>query len=65
MSTKEDREKIRKKTIEEEEKDDCFPSTWSLMNDYTCTCYCGCLNPADDYVCHNCKIGMCKVGMKR
>jgi len=40
MSTKEDREKIRKKTIEEEEKDDCF-------------------------VCHNCKIGMCKVGMKR
>jgi len=27
MSTKEDREKIRKKTIEEEEKDDCFPST--------------------------------------
>jgi hypothetical protein len=65
MSTKEDREKIRKKTIEEEEKDDCFPSTWSLMNDYTCTCSCGCQNPADDYVCHNCKIGMCKVGMKR
>jgi len=27
MSTNEDREKIRKKTIEEEEKDDCFPST--------------------------------------
>jgi len=27
MSIKEDREKIRKKTIEEEEKDDCFPST--------------------------------------
>ena len=36
-----------------------------IMNDYTCTCSCGCQNPADDYVCQNCKIGMCKVGMKR
>ncbi len=36
-----------------------------MMNDYTCTCSCGCQNPADDYVCHNCKIGMCKVGMKK
>ncbi len=35
------------------------------MNDYTCTCTCGCGNLADDYVCHNCKIGMCKVGMAR
>jgi hypothetical protein len=35
------------------------------MNDYICTCTCGCENPADDYVCHNCKIGMCKVGMAR
>jgi len=41
-------------------------STYSIvMNDYTCTCSCGCQNAADDYVCHNCKIGMCKVGMKR
>lgn len=35
------------------------------MNDYTCTCSCGCISPADDYVCHNCKIGLCKVGMQR
>ena len=34
------------------------------MNDYTCTCTCGCENPTDDFVCHNCKIGMCKVGMR-
>ncbi len=35
------------------------------MNDYTCTCSCGCQNSADDFVCHNCKIGMCKVGLSR
>jgi len=35
------------------------------MNDYTCICECGCDNPSDDYVCHNCHIGMCKVGMKK
>jgi hypothetical protein len=34
------------------------------MNDYVCTCSCGCDKPSDDYVCHNCKIGMCRVGMK-
>lgn len=35
------------------------------MNDYTCICKCGCENPTDEYVCHNCKIGLCKVVMKR
>jgi len=35
------------------------------MNDYTCTCSCGCKNPVDDDVCHNCRIGMCKAGIKR
>jgi len=41
-------------------------STYGIvMNDYTCTCSCGCQNAADDFVCHNCKIGMCKVGMKK
>ncbi len=35
------------------------------MNDYTCTCSCGCETSTDDYVCHNCKIGMCKVDMIR
>jgi len=54
-----------KKIIEKEKKSKTLPSTWLMMNDYTCTCSCGCQNPADDYVCHNCKIGMCKVGMKR
>ena len=36
-----------------------------LMNDYTCTCNCGCENSSDDYVCHNCRIGLCKIGMKK
>jgi len=36
-----------------------------IMNDYTCTCSCGCETSTDDYVCYNCKIGMCKVGMIR
>jgi len=35
------------------------------MNDYTCTCSCGCKNRADDYVCNNCRIGLCKVGMQK
>lgn len=35
------------------------------MNDYSCTCSCGCESQTDDYVCHNCRIGMCKVGMKK
>ncbi len=35
------------------------------MNDYTCTCSCGCKNPAEDYVCNNCRIGLCKVGMQK
>jgi len=35
------------------------------MNDYTCTCSCGCENPAEDYVCNNCRIGLCKVGMQK
>ena len=35
------------------------------MEPQECTCTCGCGNLADDYVCHNCKIGMCKVGMAR
>ena len=34
------------------------------MNDYVCTCLCGCENLSDEYVCHNCKIGMCKVGAR-
>lgn len=37
----------------------------TIMNDYTCTCTCGCVNPADDFVCHNCKIEMCNVGIKK
>ena len=65
MSTIEDREKIRKKILEDEKKSESFPPTWLFLNDYTCTCSCGCQNPADDFVCHNCKIGMCKVGMKK
>lgn len=36
-----------------------------IMNDYACTCSCGFQNPADDFVCHNYKIGLCKVGMKK
>lgn len=35
------------------------------MNQYECTCSCGCSNLTDDYVCPTCKIGMCKVGMKK
>ena len=35
------------------------------MNDYTCTCNCGCENPSGDYVCHNCMIGLCKTRMKK
>ena len=35
------------------------------MNDYACTCSCGCIQPADDFVCNNCKVGLCKVGMKQ
>ncbi len=54
-----------KKIIEKEKNSKSLPSTWLMMNDYTCTCNCGCQNPADDYVCHNCKIGMCEVGMKK
>ncbi len=42
-----------------------FHADYDIMNDYTCTCSCGCRTPTDDYVCHNCKIGMCKVGMIR
>jgi hypothetical protein len=38
---------------------------YCTMNDYTCTCSCGCEKPTDGYVCDNCKIGMCRVGMKR
>ncbi len=34
------------------------------MNDYTCTCSCGCKNPVDDDVCHNCRIGGQNVGAK-
>lgn len=30
------------------------------MNDYTCTCTCGCENFSGEYVCRNCKIGLCK-----
>jgi len=37
----------------------------NTMNVYECICQCGCDNQTDDYVCHNCKIGMCKVGMIR
>jgi len=65
MSKEVEREKIRKKILDKEMKSESFPATWLVMNDYTCTCSCGCQKPADDYVCHNCKIGMCKVGMKR
>lgn len=35
------------------------------MNDYTCTCSCGCESPSDEYVCHNCRIELCKVGMEK
>ncbi len=38
---------------------------YEIMNDYTCTCSCGCETPTDDFDCHNCKIGMCKVAMIR
>lgn len=34
------------------------------MSDYTCTCPCGCDKSSSDYVCYNCKIGMCKGGMQ-
>ncbi len=34
------------------------------MNDYTCTCSCSCENQADEYVCNNCKIGLCRLGLK-
>ena len=34
------------------------------MNDYTCTCSCGCENASEEYVCQNCRIGLCRVGMK-
>ncbi len=40
-----------------------FHVRYDIMNDYTCTCSCGCETLTDDYVCYNCKIGMCKVGM--
>ena len=30
------------------------------MNDYTCTCDCGCQNLSGEYVCRNCKTGICK-----
>lgn len=30
------------------------------MNDYTCTCNCNCENLSGEYLCRNCKIGLCK-----
>ena len=30
------------------------------MNDYTCTCNCGCHNSSGEYICRNCKTGICK-----
>jgi len=30
------------------------------MNLYTCTCGCGCENDTNDYVCDNCKAGVCR-----
>ncbi len=35
------------------------------MNDYACICLCGCENPSDDYVCNNCRIGLCKIRIKK
>lgn len=36
-------------------------SIWTqFLNDYTCTCSCGCESSSDEYVCHNCKNGLCK-----
>lgn len=32
----------------------------SIMNLYECTCGCGCNNTTDDYVCNNCKAGICR-----
>lgn len=29
------------------------------MNDYTCTCDCGCKDSSAEYICHNCKTGSC------
>lgn len=30
------------------------------MNDYTCTCNCGCQNSSGEYLCPNCNTGLCK-----
>ena len=60
-----ERKSRMKKVLEKERESDSLPQTWFDMNDYSCTCSCGCQNPSDDFVCHNCKIGLCKVGMKR
>ena len=36
-------------------------SLWAqLMNDYTCTCDCGCKNTSGEYLCHDCLISLCK-----
>lgn len=29
------------------------------MNDYSCTCNCGCQNSSGEYLCRSCKIGIC------
>ncbi len=65
MNDELERKSRMKKVLEKERESESLPPTWFTMNDYTCTCSCGCQAPADDYVCHNCKIGMCSVGMKR
>ena len=57
--------KNKEKNIRERKRKPDSSRNVIIMNDYPCTGSCGCQNPADDFVCHNCKIGMCKVGMKK
>ncbi|HSG83742.1 MAG TPA: hypothetical protein VLA08_04200 [Nitrosopumilus sp.] len=34
------------------------------MNDYSCTCNCGCHNPTGEYVCNDCMMNICMIKLK-
>jgi hypothetical protein len=35
-----------------------------LMNDYVCTCSCGCKNSTGEYTCNDCMMNLCKIEIK-
>ena len=35
------------------------------MNDYTCTCNCGCENSSGEHLCHNCWIDLYEIRIKK